>query len=371
MKNCFIILAAGKSERFKSSIPKPYYNFKGKPLYLHSIERAIESKIFEKIILVINKKHRKYIDKSYLKDISIINGGLNRSDSSKKAVKYIKKRKYTNVFIHDAARPNFSIKIIKNLLFYLKKYDGVVPAVNTVDSVKYKIKNKIINLNRENIYLTQTPQAFKVKILEPLQNITSDKITDESNILISNNKKIKIIKGDKKNIKITTTNDLEQSFKTNYGIGFDIHKLKKKKNLYLGGVKIPFHSGLDGHSDGDVIIHAMVDALLGACKLKDIGYHFSDKDKKFKNIRSKIMLNKIIKIIKKKGFIINNVDINLITENPKVSKIRLKIIKNLSKLCNIAKNKINLKGKTVEKLGLIGQEKAIACEVILSVINYD
>ncbi len=371
MKNCFIILAAGKSERFKSSIPKPYYNLKGKPLYLHSIERAKSTGIFDKIILVINKNHKKYINRSLLKNLIIINGGSSRSDSSKIAVKYAKKKKFTNVFIHDAARPNFSIKLIQKINFYLKSYNAVVPVINIDDSAKYKIKKKITNLKRENVYLTQTPQAYKLKELEPLQNIKSNEITDESTLFILNNKKIKLIKGEKKNLKITTIDNLNQSFAINYGIGFDIHRLIKNKKLFLGGLKIPFHSGLDGHSDGDVIIHAIIDGLLGACKLKDIGYHFSDKNKKFKNIKSNLMLNKILKIINNQGYVINNIDINLIAENPRVSKIRFKILKNLSKICNISINKINLKGKTTEKLGLIGKEKAIACEAIVSVMNYD
>ena len=371
MKNCFIILAAGKSERFKSTIPKPYYPLKGKPLYLHSVKKAFESKNFSKVVLVINKKHRKYINKSFLKNVSIINGGANRSESSSIAVKYIKKKKFKNVFIHDAARPNFTISLIKKIDSYLKKYDAVVPAVDTVDSVKYKIKNTISNINRDNIYLTQTPQAFRVKALEALQKNTSGKITDEASLFITNNKKIKFIKGEKKNLKITNIDDLNQNIVMNYGIGFDIHRLKRNKKLFLGGIKIPFHSGLDGHSDGDVIIHAIIDGLLGACKLNDIGSHFSNKNKKFKNIRSKIMLDKILKVTRDKGYTINNIDINLITENPKVSKIRLKILRNLSKICGISLSKINLKGKTSEKLGLIGKEKAIACEVIISVVNYE
>tara|TARA_E500000331_G_C17268605_1_gene718170 strand:- start:3629 stop:4744 length:1116 start_codon:yes stop_codon:yes gene_type:complete len=371
MKNCFIILAAGKSERFKSSIPKPYYNYLGKPMFLHSVEKATKSKMFDKIILVVNKKHKKYINNLPLNNITIINGGINRSASSKIAVNYLKKRKFSNVFIHDAARPNFSINLIKKIYSQLNNSDCVVPVISTVDSVKYKDKNKLINLDRNNIYLSQTPQAFKIKALEKLQNKKSNKITDDSNLFIANNKKVKFIKGEETNLKITNIKDTKKNLVIKYGIGFDIHKLKKNKKLFLGGLEIPFHSGLDGHSDGDVIIHSIIDALLGACSQKDIGYHFSDKNKKFKNIRSELMLAKILNIIEMKGYIINNIDINIIAENPKVSKIRLKILKNLSKICNTNIKNINLKGKTTEKLGLIGKEKAIACEVILSVLKYD
>ena len=160
--------------------------------------------------------------------------------------------------------------------------------------------------------------------------------------------------------------DIENN-KTYFGIGFDIHRLIKGKKLFLGGIKIPFHSGLKGHSDGDVIIHSVIDSLLGAMKKKDIGTFFPDNQNKFKNIRSPKMLKPINEILNKKNYYINNLDINLICEQPKVSKYRDKIIKSLSSLLGIDKELINLKGKTVEKLGLIGKEKAIACEVICSI----
>jgi len=140
--------------------------------------------------------------------------------------------------------------------------------------------------------------------------------------------------------------------------------------LYLGGVKIPFHSGLEGHSDGDVILHAIIDSILGAIRKKDIGTYFPNT-KKFKNIRSPKMLKPIMINLNKSNFFINNLDINLICQKPRVSKYRDKIIKSVSKLTGINENQINLKGKTVEKLGLIGKEKAIACETIISITKYD
>ena len=226
------------------------------------------------------------------------------------------------------------------------------------------------NLNRDHSFLTQTPQAFRFNDLYNLSIKQKIKIQDEATLFIENNLKVKFIKGENSNNKITYKEDINTN-KTFVGIGFDIHRLIKSKKLYLGGLKIPFHSGLKGHSDGDVIIHSIIDALLGAMRKKDIGTLFPDNKKKFKNIRSPKMLNPVIEIMDKNDFYINNVDINLICEQPKVSKYRDKIIKSLSKLLNIDSSLINLKGKTVEKLGLIGKEKAVACEVIVSIIKYD
>ena len=367
MNNYFIILASGQSKRFNSIKPKQYIKYKNKALFEHSINKAFNSKLFKKIILVINDK--KQINKRYPKNILIIKGGKERSDSSLIALKYIKKFKPENVLIHDAARPNFSIKLLKNLINSLKKNSATVPVVSSNDAIKYRIKNQLFNLNRENSYLTQTPQAFKFKDLYKLSIKQKRKIQDEATLFIENDLRIKFIKGEYSNNKITFKTDI-QNTKTYFGIGFDVHRLIKDKKLFLGGIKIPFHSGLKGHSDGDVILHAVTDALLGAMRKKDIGTFFPDNKDKFKNIRSPKMLKPIIKILNNNSFYINNLDINLICEQPKVSKYRERIIRSLSALLDLDKELINLKGKTVEKLGLIGEEKAIACEVICSISQW-
>ena len=367
MNNYFIILAAGSGKRFDKKKPKQYFLYKNKELFEHSVEKAIDSKLFKKIILVVDNP--KKIKKRYYPNISIIKGGKERFDSSLIALKKIAPYKPNNVLIHDAARPNFSIKLLKRLLKELNYNKSVVPISKPNDSLKYKFKNQLFNLKRENSYLSQTPQGFKFNALYNLASKEKDKVSDESSLFINNNKKIKFIKGESKNIKITFKEDIENQ-KTYFGIGFDLHKLVKNKKLYLGGVKIPFHSGLKGHSDGDVILHAIIDAILGATRKKDIGSYFPNTQK-FKNIRSPKMLKPVIDNLSKSNFSINNLDINLICEQPKVSKYRNKIINSISKLMALNKNQINLKGKTVEKLGLIGKEKAIACEVIISITIYD
>ncbi|WP_435089213.1 2-C-methyl-D-erythritol 2,4-cyclodiphosphate synthase [Candidatus Pelagibacter bacterium nBUS_29] len=364
MNNYFIILASGQSKRFNSNKPKQYITYRNKALFEHSLDKAIRSKLFKKFIIVVNDK--KQIKKKYSKDITIIKGGKERSDSSLIALKYIKKFSPNNVLIHDAARPNFTIGLLNKLINSLKKNKASVPVISSKDSIKYKVKNQLFNLNRKNSYLTQTPQAFKFKDIYDLSIKQKNIIQDEATLFIDNNLKINFIKGEALNNKITFKEDLINT-KTYFGIGFDIHRLIKDKKLYLGGIKIPFHSGLKGHSDGDVILHSIIDALLGAMRKKDIGNFFPDNKKKFKDIRSPKMLKPIVDILDRNNFYINNLDINLICEQPKVSKYRNKIINSLSNLLKLDKDLINLKGKTVEKLGLIGKEKAIACEVICSI----
>ena len=363
MSDCFILLSAGKSKRFRSKLNKQFIVYKNRPLFEHSLKVAQDSKLFKRILLVSNKK----IKKTKYKNVEVIKGGIERHNSTQKALRFLKNKKIKNVYIHDAARPNLSINLLKKLKNNLKKNSAVVPYLNSDNSVKYKSNKKINNLNRDKVLLTQTPQCFNFNEIFNLYKENKEKITDEASLYLINNKKIKFILGDKNNFKITTVDDLKYlKLDTYYGIGFDIHRLIKNKKLFLGGVKIPFHSGLKGHSDGDVILHAIIDSLLGAMRKSDIGTLFPSNSSKFKNIRSKNMLTPILKLLNHNNFSINNIDINLICENPKVYRIRNKIIKSLSNLLSVNKNLINLKGKTVEKLGIIGKEQAIACEVICS-----
>jgi len=367
MNNYFIILASGQSKRFNFKKAKQFITYKNKALFEHSLDKAIKSELFKKIILVTNDK--KQIKIKLPKNVLVIKGGKERSDSSLIALKFIKKFKPTNVLIHDAARPNFTIGLLNKLINSLKKNKASIPVISSKDSIKYKVKNQLFNLNRKNSFLTQTPQAFKFKDIYDLSINQKNILQDEATLFIDNNLKINFIKGETLNNKITFKEDII-NIKTYFGIGFDIHRLIKDKKLYLGGVKIPFHSGLKGHSDGDVILHSIIDSLLGAMRKKDIGTFFPDNKKKYKNIRSPKMLKPIVDILNRNNFYINNLDINLICEQPKVSKYRNKIINSLSNLLNLDKDLINLKGKTVEKLGLIGKEKAIACEVICSISEW-
>ena len=371
MNCCFIILAGGESKRFKSNVPKPYHIYKGKALLLHSIEKAKKFNKFIKIVLVINKKHKNFIKKLQIKNIKIIEGGKTRAESAYKGLKSIKKYKIKNVMIHDAARPNFSLKLLDRLNKELKLNDCIIPAIQTRDSVKQKLSNKVINLKRENIYLIQTPQAFNYKKLYSLQNNKSTEITDDANLFVRAGKKIKIIKGEITNNKITVNSDIKFNNLIKFGLGFDVHRLVPNKKLYIGGIKIPSPVGTLGHSDGDPVLHAVTDAILGACSMGDIGEKFSDKNKKFKNIRSTILLSEIIKQTEKNGYLINNIDINIITQKPKIQKYKKQITNCIAKICHVSPTQINIKGKTTEKLGVIGKEKAIACEVIASVIKND
>ena len=373
-----IVLAAGDGIRLKSKTPKAFNKVNNKTLLEYSLDTFKNFPEIKKTVIVYNKKNKQYLSKLKLKNTLKIIGGKTRQQSTFNALKKIKKMNCNKVLIHDSARPNPSIKLIKRIIYSLKKNDAVIPVIKINDATKIFKKNIVIgNLNRDNLKLAQTPQGFKFKKLyqKHHENI-NEAFDDDSALFTKDNEKIFTVNGDKNNLKITGEGDLNnfkaiKKGKIYYGLGFDIHKLVKGKKLYLGGINIPFPLGLKGHSDGDPVLHALIDSLLGACRLGDIGKLFSEKNKKYRNIRSTKLLKNVIGLIKSKNFSINNIDINIIAEKPKIKKYAKKISNVISKICKIETNQINIKGKTTEKLGIIGKEKAIASEVITSVTKYD
>jgi 2-C-methyl-D-erythritol 4-phosphate cytidylyltransferase/2-C-methyl-D-erythritol 2,4-cyclodiphosphate synthase len=381
MSFCLIILAGGNSHRFKSNIGKPYQKIAGKSLIEISIIKARQFKQIKKIIVIYNKKDSKRVKSLKLKNIQLLAGGNNRQKSTYNALKYLNNKKgISKVLVHDAARPNFSIKLLKLIIKNMKNFRAVVPKIKIQDAVKQIIDSSneeyILGKKRDNLFLTQTPQAFNLKEIYQLHKNNASKYRDDDISLYMDLNKVKFIEGEKTNFKITDQSDFENlkniyKSKINVGIGFDVHRLVPKRKLYLAGLKIKSPLGTLGHSDGDPVLHSIMDAILGACGLGDIGHMFSDKNKKFKNIRSTILLRQVVDQIKSKGNFINNIDINIITQTPKIKNLKNKMIDSIAKLCEISANQINIKGKTTEKLGIIGKEKAIACEVITSVIKYD
>ncbi len=381
MSFCLIILAGGNSHRFRSNIGKTYQKLAGKTLLEISINKARKFKQIKKIVVVFNRKDLKLIKKLKLHNVKLITGGKSRQKSTLNALSYLMKHKgISKVLIHDAARPNFSLKLLDSIIKNMNKSRAVVPKIKVQDAIKQIFDSSkdeyIIGKKRDNLFLTQTPQAFNLKEIYHLHKTNSNKYKDDDISLYIDLNKVKFIEGEKSNFKITDKSDFENlkniyKSKQTIGIGFDVHRLVPNRKLFLAGLKVKSKLGTLGYSDGDPVLHAVTDAILGACKLGDIGQMFSDTSKKFKNIRSNVLLQQVIDQIKSRGYFINNIDINIIAQKPKIKNLKNKMINNIAKYCEISNNQINIKGKTTEKLGVIGKEKAIACEVICSVIKYD
>ncbi|MDC0073483.1 bifunctional 2-C-methyl-D-erythritol 4-phosphate cytidylyltransferase/2-C-methyl-D-erythritol 2,4-cyclodiphosphate synthase [Alphaproteobacteria bacterium] len=378
MKNVAIILAAGNSKRMKGKIPKQFLLINNKPIINYSLEKFLDHSFIDQTYIVINKNYEKLLKNSlkYLnqeKKCKIIYGGKTRKISTFNALKKIKEFNdgTKNVLIHDAARPFVSVEMINKVIKELNVFKAVIPGVQSIDSLKSINDDKIIqkNINRESIVLAQTPQGFRLdEILDAHKNCKDDKIHDDAEIADLAGIKVKVIRGNIKNFKITFPEDLE-NFKKKYkspsfriGAGIDIHKFGAGKNFLLCGVKIIYKKKLIGHSDADVGIHAITDSILGAIGESDIGEHFPNTDNKWKNINSLIFLTHAIKLMNYKGGSIENLDLTIICEEPKVSKYKNKMKKKLSELMNISENQMNIKATTTEKLGFLGRNEGIAVQ---------
>ena len=330
MSFCLIILAGGNSHRFGSNIGKPYQKLGGKSLIEINVNKARQFKEIKQIILVYNKKDSKKVKSLKLKNVKLIVGGKCRRESTVNALKYLINQKGINkVLIHDVARPNFSLKLFNSILKNMKSARAVIPKIKVQDAIKQIIDSSkdeyIISKKRDNLFLTQTPQAFNLKEIYHLHKTNPDKYKDDDISLYMDLNKVKFIEGEKNNFKITDRKDFETlkniyKSKQSVGIGFDVHRLVPNRKLYLAGLRIKSKLGTLGHSDGDPVLHSITDAILGACRMGDIGQMFPDKSKKFKNIRSTILLSKVVEQLKFNGFYINNIDINIITQTPKNKK---------------------------------------------------
>ena len=368
----FVLLAGGNSSRFSPKTNKLFAKFKNKNLLVHNIEFLKQLK-FKKITIIVN--NLKEINFNIFDDLELIKGGKTRSESVKNALKKTKfKSRY--VLIHDVARPLISEKLVKKIIKNLveKKYDCVVPYSKCSDTV---IINQD-NLDREKLKLIKTPQGFiKDKIIKLHDKNNKKILTDDSQLFrIEKNKyKIKYILDNEINFKITYKDELESLNKLIgnnilVGIGYDIHKtIKTTKNhlIKLGGVKIKSKIKVISHSDGDVILHAITDSLLGALSLRDMGTYFPNNKKNF-NRNSIDFLNYALTKMTSKKMTINNIDIMIVSEEPKINPHYEKIVYSISKLLKTNKKNITIKATTNEKSGLIGRGNFIACWSNVSII---
>ncbi len=362
------MVAAGKGSRLQSKVPKQFLKIGDHHIIDICIDMISSHKFCEYLIVVLNENYSKhYKIKNTKKNIVFITGGESRNESVFKAIKVLPKNNFL-VLIHDAARPGIDHFIIDKLIDNLsEEFSCVVPTLPMSDSIIKK--DKIVSsVKRENLYRIQTPQIFSANVLSLKDFDKNNEVTDESEIILRRNKKVKIIEGNEKLHKITTEwdykflmNILDTKIDTRIGNGFDVHAFTiEPSKLILGGVIIDYPFGLKGHSDADVLLHSITDAILGSISMGDIGIHFPPNDSKWKNANSSIFLKKSLKLLKEKNGEINNLDITIICEEPKISKYTKKIQKNLSKILNIKEEKISLKATTTEGLGFTGRKEGIA-----------
>ncbi len=384
-----LIVAAGRGYRASSDLPKQYMMLGDAPMLRHVIKKFITHRRITDIIIVIHPDDILLYEDA-INGLDILPpafGGGKRHISVRNGIEKIAVLKPDNILIHDAARPFISHQLIDNLLDALDKHDGVIPALPVVDCVKRSNNDKeIINtLNRQNLWLVQTPQAFKYQKIRKAHNIiynmgVDKNIADDAAVFEMANMPVTIINGDIDNFKITSKDDIIRSndkMEKNkeilikyprIGSGFDTHKFCDGDFITLCGIKISHNMGLKGHSDADVALHALTDAMLGAIANGDIGFHFPPNDEKWRGANSEIFIKHSLELIKNIDGEISNIDITIICENPKITPYRDLMRQSLAKMIDMDISRISIKATTTEKLGFTGRGEGIAAQASILVM---
>ena len=364
-----VVLCAGNSTRFDKSCKKQWLRVQNEPLWLNVTSRLNSFSNFFETIVVSHKDELNYM-KNFNDDYIYVEGGNTRQESIKNSLKFVK-TKY--VMISDVARACIPQIVINELLANKGKAACIVPILDVSDTVIFN-KNTI---NRDEVKLIQTPQLSNTEILNK-SLFTNIEFTDESSAIKNIGEEILYIKGDVASKKLTYIEDIKQipclkgpSKDFFVGTGFDIHAFEDNKEMFLGGIKLPYDYGFKAHSDGDVLIHSLIDALLGAIGGGDIGEFFPDTDDAYKGIDSKILLEKIINFIYSVGYEIVNIDLTIIAQKPKINPFKQEIKSSISELLNLPKQFINVKATTAERLGFIGREEGVAVQSIANLKYYN
>lgn len=366
-----VIPAAGSSERFNSEELKQYADCGGRSVLEMAVSPFLDSEIISKVIICISTNDTFIKNQNFINDpkILLIEGGSTRAHSVLNALEHEEFNDYQYAIVHDAARPNITEADINKIHndIVSNASDCTILYQPLTQSIKQASKNIDKTLDRSKYYLVQTPNISKLdKLRDLLKNLINKNIEvpDESFVFEFSNLKITKVLGRSSNIKITFKEDLElvRKFSTRIGTGFDLHKFIPGKGILLGGHYLACDYDVEAHSDGDVLLHSIADSILGASAQGDIGYFFSDKDEKNKNIDSKEIINFCIEKLNELELEIYNLDTTIICEYPKINPHRDEIIKSLSKILKISESKIGLKATTSEKIGIIGKNKAIAVQ---------
>ena len=379
MKNFAIIVGAGSGNRFGSY--KQVEEINSKPVYLYSLDAFINTGLFSSIFLVVPKKLIKLINEQLqspkYNNVVICEGGSSRSKSVYNAFSKISE-KNSKIFIHDAVRPLIDEKLILELQRFSEKRKAIVLAKKITETVKLVKKAKLeLTIDRENLWVAETPQVFDSIVLKEVYKKKLPVIheyTDESAIVEDCGINIDVFENKSLNTKITSKEDLTMISKLLtkdifYGIGIDFHSLEDGNGVIIGGINVPCNLRSVAHSDGDVLTHAIIDAISGALNLGDIGTHFPN-DPKFKNISSIDLLKKMLLLVPKDISIIN-IDATIVLDSPKISTIKPKIASNLAGVLNIESEKISIKAITRNGLNFIDMKNGWGAEVIITLKRWN
>ena len=383
MRIAAAILAAGSSERFGQD--KTLLPLEGKPVWKHSFDRFKANPQVDEVFVICSEANQSAIQNMVPDDVNVIRGGRTRQASSVTAVEFALLQGCDVVLLHDAARPFVSAEIIDRVIEQTKLGRSCAPGIRVTDTIKeIRSEQSVVTTHeRSRLRAMQTPQGVNAKDYLAALNDSGAQGTDDLAVLEAAGYETYVLEGDPENFKITTqpdyeravrlaTTDLAQPLQTRTGLGYDIHRFSTEPDrpLWLGGLHFPNVIGLEGHSDADVILHAVTDALLGSLALGDIGQHFPNNDPGWRNHPSINFLAHAAKLVYEKGWRIQNIDIAVQAEFPKIMPRATEIRITIAGAIGLTPDQVSIKATTNEGLGSIGRGKGIAAFAIVTIQNH-
>ncbi|MEE2793691.1 MAG: bifunctional 2-C-methyl-D-erythritol 4-phosphate cytidylyltransferase/2-C-methyl-D-erythritol 2,4-cyclodiphosphate synthase [Pseudomonadota bacterium] len=367
-----IVVAAGKGLRAGQPLPKQFAMWRGKPVLRHSVETLLDAGARPLVIAVPPDGEQAVLDAlAGLEGFALVAGGTTRQQSVKKALAAVDSAE--RILIHDAARPDLPLPVIERLLAALEHHPGAIPVLPVIDSLSVENDGVMSGTApRERLRRVQTPQAFRFDAIFRAHQAWQDEASagDDAQVLRANGGIVAHVQGDDRLAKLTFAEDfMVQQPSIRIGMGFDVHRLVEGEELWLGGIRLDHSKGLSGHSDADVALHAIVDALLGAVANGDIGSHFPPSDPRWKGASSDRFLEHAAKLVREAGYGVGNVDLTIICEAPKIGPHRDAMRTRIADLLGVDIALVSVKATTTERLGLTGRGEGIAAQAIATVIK--
>lgn len=364
-----IIVAAGQGLRAGQSMPKQYAPWRGKPLLRHSVAALLDAGAAPVVIAIAPGTGARASEAlTGLTGVTLVEGGETRQKSVALALEALSSASPTHVLIHDAARPDLPVEVVHRLLLALSDAPGVVPVLPVVDSLLHAGGGFMAGAaERSSMRRVQTPQAFRFADILAAHRAWEGEPTagDDAQVLHAAGGKVALVNGDERLAKLTYAQDFGASPPlVRVGSGYDVHRLTSGGELWLGGIRIPHDKGLAGHSDADVALHAIVDALLGALGQGDIGTHFPPSDPRWKGAASALFVEHAAQLVREAGYAIAHVDCTLICEAPKIGPHREAMRTRVAELLGIPDRAVSVKATTTEGLGFTGRGEGIAAQAV-------
>jgi len=372
-----IVVAAGRAERFGGPLPKQFLEVGGRLVLEHSVDRLASATGVGEVVVVLSAEQidGEFSDRlrKHPAVLTLVAGGATRAASVAAGLTAVPAgRDY--VLIHDAARPLASVALVSRVIEATRSHGAAIPVLGLADTVKRVDSTGRVEatLDRSVLRLAQTPQgAEKKRLIESLEAAMADSPTDEAAALEASGHHVATVEGESANIKITSAEDfatvrrrLEGSVDLRVGTGFDVHRVDPSRPLVLGGVLFENEPGLQGHSDADVVLHAAMDALLGAAGAGDIGMLFPPDDDRWAGADSTKLAEIVLQTIQADGFRIVNLDLMLLAERPKIGPRSAQMRARVAAAFDLDTSRVGLKATTLERLGSLGRHEGIACQAV-------